>query len=193
MSDTSDFKEIVFNERSILVSKKGIIKYPERIYVHEVGGRRYIKNKSKQVLKQTPAGYKKKYLGINVKNLETGKQKMLLIHRAIALAFIPNPDDLPQIHHINGNQRDNRIENLEWVDNHTNSQEYTTRRPKAGYHIHRKTGLYQSKINIYSTSHSLGYLETAKEAQQCYFDTYKEWWGVEPFLKPDLTSSIPDQ
>jgi len=42
------------------------------------------------------------------------KQKMMPLHRAVALAWIPNPNGKPQVNHINGNQSDPRFENLEW-------------------------------------------------------------------------------
>ena len=46
---------------------------------------------------------------------ETNKTiKNFLIHRLVAQAFIPNPDNLPQINHKNEQRDDNRVDNLEW-------------------------------------------------------------------------------
>ena len=55
-----------------------------------------------------------------------GKHKKITIHRLVAQAFIPNPDDLPIINHRDEDKRNNRVDNLEFCD-HKYNMNYGTR------------------------------------------------------------------
>lgn len=53
------------------------------------------------------------YLSVDL--AKNGKTKTMQVHRIIANTFIPNPENKPQINHINAIKTDNRVQNLEWV------------------------------------------------------------------------------
>lgn len=53
------------------------------------------------------------YCGVNLRS-ETSKKSLVNIHRLVGTLFVPNPENKPQLNHINGIKTDNRSENLEW-------------------------------------------------------------------------------
>lgn len=67
-----------------------------------------------------------------------GKSVIRSVHRIVAETFIPNPDNLPQVNHINEIKTDNRAENLEWC-----TQSYNLR-----YSIERKRNRAKSKDSL---------------------------------------------
>lgn len=49
-----------------------------------------------------------------------GKGRNFRVHRLVAMTFIPNPDNKPEVNHIDGNKRNNCVTNLEWVTSSEN-------------------------------------------------------------------------
>ena len=61
------------------------------------------------------------YLRVRVTD-KNGRKQQVALHRLVALAFIPNPDNKPQVNHRDGDRANCRAENLEWVTNAQNQQ-----------------------------------------------------------------------
>lgn len=68
------------------------------------------KTRKEKILK----GGKDKYGYLFVKLWKEGKHKMFRIHRLVATAFIDNPNNLPQVNHIDEDKSNNRVDNLEF-------------------------------------------------------------------------------
>lgn len=95
--------------------------------MYEVSNLGQVRNKkTKRVLKEaTQGGYKCVGLMLN------GKTISCRVHRLVAKEFIENPENKPQVNHIDKNRSNNIVSNLEWTTAKENS-------------IHRSTGVIQT-------------------------------------------------
>lgn len=62
------------------------------------------------------------YLSVGLYDGDGRRQQRMYVHRLVAQAFIPNPDDLPHVNHRNEDPSDNRVENLEWLSAEDNNK-----------------------------------------------------------------------
>ena len=103
-------------------SNSGNVRTLDRCVTRKNGRKQFIKGR---VLKQRRMDNGYMYVSFSV----NGKQVHLRVHRIIAACFLDNPDNLPQVNHIDCDRTNNRVENLEWC-----TREYNNNyRDKFGY------------------------------------------------------------
>ena len=102
-------------EDTYFVSTRGVIKAIDRINYRGYHLKEHIMKYATD-----KNGYKRVYL------TKYGKTKSMLVHQVVARAFIPNPNNLPEVNHKDENKSNNCVENLEWCTHQYNSN-YGTR------------------------------------------------------------------
>ena len=117
--------------------------------VYEDGTIVSVKGRKEKILKPRlhNNGYYKICLRIN------NVAKDWLVHRLVATLFIPNPDNLPQVDHIDGNKANNAISNLRWVTAYDNYHNPNTVHNHIMYdnpvrlYLDKRTGKYYKKMS----------------------------------------------
>ena len=122
------------------VSNLGRIKSLNKIIIDSKGREHKFKEKIMN-LQYDRYGYL--YVSLN----KSGKKKFK-VHRLVAEAFIPNPDNKGYVDHINTVKDDNRVENLRWVTSKENMNNELTKDKFKGVnnHMYGKKSLYSKKI-----------------------------------------------
>lgn len=101
------WKDIAGYEGLYKISNKGAVKKLGRIE-----GKKVFKEK---IIKQSKRnGYRQLSLRKNKLNIR------FIVHRLMGFTFLQNPENKPQINHLNGIRHDNRVENLEWCTHSEN-------------------------------------------------------------------------
>lgn len=106
------------------VSDKGRVKSLPKMVSYPIGNKEFTKVPRGELimsLSTTSRGYKQ--VGLH----KDGKSKRVGVHRLVAKAFIPNPDDLPQVNHKDENPSNNDASNLEWCSAKYNANYGTAR------------------------------------------------------------------
>ena len=97
---------------------------------------------------------------------KNGKSKTYLIHKLVAIHFIPNPNNLPQINHIDENKLNNNVNNLEWC-----TQKYNCNYGKRNDCLRKRIGQYDLQGNFIKEWQ--GMRVAAKDLNICYSSIYK--------------------
>ena len=136
------WKDIEGYEGLYQVSNKGRVKSLSRLVVR-VGKPNYItKEKILKCSELKGTGYPAVKLGSN------NNFKSMLVHRLVAQAFIPNPDNLPQVNHKDEIRTNNCVDNLEWCDSKYNNNYGTKIDRLMGHYVSDETKEKIRKANI---------------------------------------------
>lgn len=116
MSASEEWRDVVGYEGYYEVSSFGRVRSVDRLVPLKNGRDRWTKG---HIMSLTHGNSCGRYYSAMLSR--DGIAKRVLVHRLVAEAFIPNPDDLPEVNHKDENDKNNRVENLEWCGRRYNN------------------------------------------------------------------------
>ena len=146
------WKDIIGYEGIYQISNLGRVKRLAGKCLAKAGKYRTV---SESILTCFPNKTRYNYLYVNLNN---NGIKQFRVHRLVAIHFIPNPNNLPQVNHIDGDKNNNSINNLEWCTRSENSQHaYDTglKKPYTGIKDHGNNKFADEWYELFNQGMSL--------------------------------------
>lgn len=112
--------------KDIIIEKNGVLyDYTGLYQVSNLGRVRSLKTNKTMKFGSGKGGYLR--VGLH----KNKKQEWYSVHRLVATAFVPNPNNLPEVNHLDENTSNNHVDNLEWCTRKENN-DYGTRNERVG-------------------------------------------------------------
>jgi hypothetical protein len=133
------------------------------------------------------------YIQVCISNKITEtKVKCLYVHRLVALAYLPNPLNLPEVNHKDFDVTNNKLENLEWVTTEQNAHHRRTQKTKSQYTpkidaVVSNPTLLKEGIELYKKHGRLDAVENLWNCNTGYCSNILKMNGVKIFKKNKLS------
>ena len=138
------------NNGKILKNYSNYILYPDG-QIYSIKNKKFLK----------PIKKNNGYFIVNLYN-DYKRRKSLLIHRLIAIAFLENPNNYPEVNHKDENKSNNKVDNLEWCSREYNEnygekkeKELKTKTKNSCKNGRKEIGQYDKEGNLIKTYESL--------------------------------------